>query len=136
MAMYEKDGTLSVNDQMDIRSKEQEILASNQSPQLKASLIKQLYGSYGLTPGNFRRPEFAESGSGENYSSSSEVDDSDWSAIKWLIIVGFILFLVLKADVWFVAHYPVAGHAVNSVITACIGFVVYSIGKVMGWIFN
>lgn len=132
MALYETDGTLSSNDQMQIRSKEQEILGSKDSPQLKAAKVKQLYESYGLQPGSFRNPQYAQSGSGESYSGSSDAPSG--SSIKWTIIVFVGLYLLFKGCATFQEHFPAQGDAFRAGFNATMDFIFGGIGRVFAWI--
>lgn len=101
-------GKLSRPEQIEIKRREQEILASKNTDNWKAVEIDMLYRQRGLEPGSF---DYPSSSSGH----SSSGDDSDsGSSIKLYLIMFVGAYLFFKFCGWFQDHFPAQGDAFKS----------------------
>lgn len=94
MAVYEKNGMLQRAEQMEIKTREQKILASGMTDNQKAAEIDLLYRQRGLEPGSFYRADFDQTTSSGS-SDHCESDGDSWSGRSCLILVAVLAFVIL-----------------------------------------
>jgi hypothetical protein len=101
-------GKLSRPEQIEIKRREQEILASNNTDNWKAVEIDMLYRQRGLEPGSFDYP------SGSSAHSSSSDDSDSGGSIKTYLLIFAGAYLLLKVCEVFQKHFPAQGDAFKS----------------------
>lgn len=106
MSVFDKNGMLQRQEQMDIKAREQKILASGGSDNQKAQQIDMLYRERGLEPGSFYRAEFDQTAHLPQESGGIASIGSLWFQLK--IIAAVFLFFMIWLP--FSRHFPTAAN--------------------------
>lgn len=92
---------LSPTDQADLETKKLEIMSSNDTNQLKAARVQQLYDSIGVVPGTYRsRVDMVDE---DVYDGSSYASGDGITVLPFIYVACFVMALIGLASIedWF-----------------------------------
>lgn len=128
MSVFEKNGMLQRQDQIEIKRQENAILSGSGTDTYKAMQIDALYQARGLQPGSFYRADFDQTtGSNEVHeytpATKGEVKLFGW-AVLFLVLWGVFAHYFPNANEW-------AWEVFRSVLQAIFGLIGMAIGVVL-----